>query len=56
MCLSLMVLGKKIHMENRVDLHGWGKGQMIGDRGELLGDKEGAVALGCQLYSQVMGL
>ena len=44
---GLMILGKKIDMEDGVDLHGWRKGEVVGDRGEFLGNGKGAISTGC---------
>ena len=44
--LGLVVSRQKVHMEYRVDLHGWRKGQAVHHRGQLLIDEEWSVSTG----------
>ena len=46
-CLSFAIMGEKVNMENGVDLHGWGKSEVIRDRGELLCNRKGAIMMWC---------
>ena len=38
------IAGQEVDMEDWVDLHGWGKGQAISHRGQLLVNEEGSVS------------
>jgi hypothetical protein len=47
MSLGLAVASQKVDVEDGVDLHGRGKGQAIGHRGQFPIDKEWSVMAGC---------
>ena len=54
--LYFVVLCEEVDVEDWIDLHQCRESEMVCDGGEFLGDREGAVMLGCQLCSRVMGL
>ena len=44
--VGLVVSGQEVNMEDGMDLHQWREGQVIGDGGQFLIDKEWSVLAG----------
>ena len=47
MGLGLVILGQKIHMKDRVNLHRWREGQAISYGGQFPVNKEWSISVGC---------